>query len=624
MNKNFSLRRNFSLPLAVLFVLAILLFVAANTAFAKDNSPGGPLYGSPACDTTDCDDITGSIYWGLATYLYNHTAGYYYKPVVADIFNRIDLYLFKRGTPTDDVYVEIWDRDTPSIIATSSLVSSSNILDGSGTPFYCPNVSTCQSYKVTFGFASDVSLASTTVDGYTIKFRRTGSDDNTDNYTAFRGMLLVDGTITQSGLGNVGLGSQLYPLGSIGDGIFKTWSVISISDDILATTTWNRNAVYVVSGDVEIASGVTLTLEPGVVVKFATATSSLTVNGTLNAIGGAATEDETTVNEIYLTSLLDDAAPPDGDTNNDGLSTSPAAGDWKGVIVGAGGVANLEYVTIRYGGALSGTEALLQNNGGALLLSTSTLAHGTTYGIKNTSGTTTVLGSSVGFNDYGLYLAGGSMSITASSTIHDNSTYGIYNNTTNIIDATNNWWLAISGPYHSVTHATGTGNRISDYVDYNPWIGMDGNGVHYLTLGSEQGCLDGCGMANGDGLLLWRWNASTTPKYEAELADAIQIWEDIGTSTTFAVSGTSSSAMELFIVNRTDVVWSGQSSTEMLLNEYYLDQDTSAQIQHTITHEFGHALGLSHSFPGNILYSNQTSLTELGTQDLFDYHYLWD
>ena len=408
---------------------------------------------------------------------------------------------------------------------------------------------------------------------------------------------------------------------------------VTVSSTLATSTTWHNYNVYVISGDVEVVSGNTLTLEPGVVVKFATATSSLTINGTLNAIGAAATEDETSVNEIYLTSFLDDAVPSEGDTNNDGTSTAPAAGDWKGVMIGAGGVANFEYVTIRYGGALSGTGALIRNNGGTLSLSTTTLAHGTTYGIKNDAGTTTILGSSVGFNDYGLYLAGGSMSITASSTIHDNSTYGIYNNTTNVIDATNNWWsatsgIATSGPYHSITHATGTGNRVSDYVDYNPWIGMVGEGVHYVY--AVKGCPGGCGMANASGTFMWRWasttSSTTISDYGDELEDAIETWEDVGTSTTFIMS-TSSVAepvVDMIEVDRSDLVWSGQFNFDISLNTYYLDQDTSAQIQHTITHEIGHALGLNHSFPGNILYTNQTSLIELGAQDLFDYHYLWD
>jgi hypothetical protein len=54
--------------------------------------------------------------------------------------------------------------------------------------------------------------------------------------------------------------------------------------------------------------------------------------------------------------------------------------------------------------------------------------------------------------------------------IEDNEGYGIYNGGTGTLDATYNWWGSSSGPYHSTLNSDGTGNAVSDYVDFEPWL----------------------------------------------------------------------------------------------------------------------------------------------------------
>mgnify|MGYP001611281912 CR=1 FL=1 len=49
----------------------------------------------------------------------------------------------------------------------------------------------------------------------------------------------------------------------------------------------------------------------------------------------------------------------------------------------------------------------------------------------------------------------------------------MYNSTANIINAENNWWGNASGPYHTTLNPTGTGNNVSNNVDFIPWLTSD-------------------------------------------------------------------------------------------------------------------------------------------------------
>jgi hypothetical protein len=116
-------------------------------------------------------------------------------------------------------------------------------------------------------------------------------------------------------------------------------AVTYVSGTVSVNTTWTlAGSPYVASGNVTVNPGVTLTLEPGVVVKLSGTTRTIFVNGVLNAIG-------TGTSPITFTSLQDDSIA--GDSGGDG-ATSGSPGQWAAIKIG--GTASLSDVKVRYGG----------------------------------------------------------------------------------------------------------------------------------------------------------------------------------------------------------------------------------------------------------------------------------
>ncbi len=295
----------------------------------------------------------------------------------------------------------------------------------------------------------------------------------------------------------------------------STKKIHTITNNINSDATFYAGEIYKIFGDISIASGHSLTIQPGAIVKFDTAaSSSITVNGTLTAL---ATTSDTS---IFFTSLKDDIIG--GDTNGDGTATSFAPGDWGGIVVNSGGRADISRAVIRYGGK---SIPMLYNNGGILNISTSTIVFSAKYGIKNSAGSTTISGSDVGFNEDGLYVDGGNAVVYATSTLHDNTAYSIYNDTSNMIFAKNNWWSATTGPYNASSNPIGTTtSAVSAYVDFDPWVGSTTHPMptHYLVSDTAVGCgiIDACwSVASNTRKLLIATSSVTV--YTSELNSAI-------------------------------------------------------------------------------------------------------
>lgn len=287
-----------------------------------------------------------------------------------------------------------------------------------------------------------------------------------------------------------------------------TDGVTNVCGNITEDTTWTAGqSPYVLTCDVTIDSGVTLTVEPGTIIK-PNAARGLIVKGTLNMIGTEAIP-------IYMTSYKDDSIG--GDSNGDGDATSPSPGDWNTIYV-TGSSATITHTTIRYGGT-SGTgndlSSLRVANGASVVFNNSEVGYSSNSGIyldesnvslsmtnsvidHNNNGVyskssssyscdVTISGSTISNNTNGLQLYSVDSGSIHFSNIIGNQNFGVNVNPRRVMDSRYNYWGSNDGP-----SPFGSGDTINTYqqydpvcqcnvtlpaVFYNPWLDTAGNVV---------------------------------------------------------------------------------------------------------------------------------------------------
>ena len=291
---------------------------------------------------------------------------------------------------------------------------------------------------------------------------------------------------------------------------------------ITANIAWGQSgSPYVLQYPTAVNAGVTLTIEPGVVVK-ATPSGMLIINGAIQVTGTAEAP-------VIFTSYKDDTVG--GDTNNDGSVTKPTAGDWPWLKFASGSSGSVSYAEFRYGGyywqqgqqdgqlIVEGSSPTISHlsitrgfRGGfgygirlinsSSIISDSFIANdypavtGNSYGVVVYGGAPKILNSEITSNfQAGIVFAQGytlgSEALVSGNRIYNNSQpsssvrYGLLNASTSLVDARNNWWGHDSGPKIS-SNPGGLGQDIYGPLLYDPWIGKVTNQPPVLSwLGAD-------------------------------------------------------------------------------------------------------------------------------------------
>jgi len=263
---------------------------------------------------------------------------------------------------------------------------------------------------------------------------------------------------------------------------------------------WSDDTPYVLAGgDVTIDSGVTLTVEPGAVVKGADVYHELRIIGTLMADGFPVSA--AFPRAIHFTSLQDDSVG--GDTNGDGAATLPAPGDWAGIGFDDLSTGNLlNFVAVRYAGGQdhyggSGNQSNVYIKTSDLTMSNSLIAHGSSRGVLLTGSGASLANNTIRDNNVGIRAISGSTAGVIDNTVVDSTVDGMqagsssgltvtgntlsgsgtngFNNESGmsaVVTATNNYWGHSSGPFDPVSNPLGLGDGVSVGVTYSPWLGI--------------------------------------------------------------------------------------------------------------------------------------------------------
>lgn len=151
-----------------------------------------------------------------------------------------------------------------------------------------------------------------------------------------------------------------------------------------------------------------------------------------------------------------------------------------------------------------------------------------------------------------------------------------------------------------------------------------GLGVLLLVLSSAPAFAHFLGYSAVDAMEI-RWGGST--QYSTARDYAHTTWNALGKVNIAPDTATTYEDLTYSDIDRTDLIFTGRytyysvGSDTLQFNIAYMGADDYAK--NTALHELGHALGLAHSSSGNVMYSSNTSQTDLGDHDMADYATLY-
>ena len=252
----------------------------------------------------------------------------------------------------------------------------------------------------------------------------------------------------------------------IGWGATGTITGNTVSDHFYTPATYHATGILLYSAKSTTVSGNTLTNnQEGVALDYATAGSGSGV--TVDVNGGTITGG------TYGIKIAGDSTLGSDLTCNVGNITVDAA-SWIGIYINGNVNLALSNNTIKNTGS-GGYGIYVAYDQCSVTIDNNTIQSNGAYGIMSyglaaaTPNILTITGNTITGSSIGIYSY---LSTTTANfnSIYNNTDYGVVNWDATVLDATHNWWGDVSGPTHA-ENPGGTGDAVSDNVDYTPWLG---------------------------------------------------------------------------------------------------------------------------------------------------------
>lgn len=305
-----------------------------------------------------------------------------------------------------------------------------------------------------------------------------------------------------------------------------------VSGAITQNTLWSLgNSPYIVMGNITINSGITLTVEPGVIVRF-NGFYTIEANGIINAQGTAGSP-------VTFTS-----AKP-----------APARGDWNTInLHGSGNILN--YVTIEYAdkGVYVPSAPLWQTPA----IRNSTIRNNNTGIHFEPSTGPFIQTNTITNNNYGIFAGCNSFTgctpTISGNSLYSNTGFNIYvfsygtNASGRTINAQNNWWGSTNAATIEATIFHRTDSPTLAFVNYDHFL--DGPGGNPIGFPPASATLNSAVPGNQQVTLQWT-AAATATGYKVKYGTASGVYGttlDVGNVTGYTVTGLTNETPYYFVI----------------------------------------------------------------------------